>query len=130
MPTWRFSIGTGVTSLLSNNTWPPGSGVSSPAMMRSVVVLPQPEGPSSTIVSLAAIVRSSGCSARVPSAKVLLHWRSVIGMAIELRSVALIGQHRIRVARLRRPLQGHSSGMMMTKNTSVYAEPTSMRSDA
>ena len=71
MPTLRFSIGTEVMSLPSNSTLPPASGNSSPAMMRSMVVLPQPEGPSSTSVSPRAMSSVAGSSARVPSAKVL-----------------------------------------------------------
>ena len=71
MPTLRRSIGTDVMSLPSNSTWPPASGSSRPAMMRSMVVLPQPEGPSSTSVSPRAMSSVAGSSARVPSAKVL-----------------------------------------------------------
>src|SRR5436305_1166816 len=71
IPTLRFSIGTSVTSSSPKRTRPPGSGFSSPAMMRSVVVLPQPDGPSSTTVSPASIERSSGSSAFVPSSNVL-----------------------------------------------------------
>ena len=71
MPTLRRSIGTDVMSLPSNSTLPPASGSSRPAMMRSMVVLPQPEGPSSTSVSPRAISSVAGSSARVPSANVL-----------------------------------------------------------
>ena len=71
MPTWRCSIGNMVTSCEPNSTRPPASGCSRPAMMRSMVVLPQPEGPSRTSVSPGLIPRSSGSSARVPSANVL-----------------------------------------------------------
>ncbi len=41
----------------------PVVGVSSPAMIRSSVVLPQPEAPSSTMNSWSRIVRSIECSA-------------------------------------------------------------------
>src|SRR5512139_733253 len=82
MPTLRFSIGTGVTSAPSNSTSPPASGASSPAMMRSVVVLPQPDGPSRTTVSPAAMERSSGCSATVPSSNVFLQERRVMGIPL------------------------------------------------
>src|SRR5215510_11959266 len=52
MPTERCSTGTLTRNLASNSVRPstamtPWSGVSSPAMQRKVVVLPQPEGPSS-----------------------------------------------------------------------------------
>ena len=71
MPTLRRSIGTDVMSLPSNSTLPPASGNSRPAMMRSIVVLPQPEGPSSTSVSPRAMSSVAGSSACVPSANVL-----------------------------------------------------------
>ena len=51
MPMLRLSMPIGVTSTPSNSTLPPASGASRPAMMRSVVVLPQPDGPRNTIVS-------------------------------------------------------------------------------
>src|SRR5580765_6226028 len=44
---------------------------SSPATMRSAVVLPQPDGPTSTMNSPSAISRSSESTARVPSGKTL-----------------------------------------------------------
>ena len=52
MPMARCSTGTLMRALASNRrrsstAITPSSGVSSPAMQRSVVVLPQPEGPSS-----------------------------------------------------------------------------------
>src|SRR5690242_4528506 len=51
MPTERCSTGTFSRALASNSVRPstamtPSSGVSSPAMQRKVVVLPQPDGPS------------------------------------------------------------------------------------
>src|SRR5262245_22688009 len=51
MPTERCSTGTFRRTLASNSVRPstamtPSSGVSSPAMQRKVVVLPQPDGPS------------------------------------------------------------------------------------
>src|SRR6267378_52562 len=51
MPTERCSTGTFTRILVSNSVRPstamtPWSGVSSPAMQRKVVVLPQPDGPS------------------------------------------------------------------------------------
>src|SRR3954471_8198595 len=71
MPTWRRSIGSAVTSSPPKKTRPPASGVSSPAMMRRRVVLPQPDGPRSTSVSPSATSRSSVLSPRVPSGNVL-----------------------------------------------------------
>ena len=44
----------------------PAVGASSPATIRSSVVLPQPEGPSSVTNSPARTARSTGSSARVP----------------------------------------------------------------
>ena len=41
---------------------------SSPAIIRSALVLPQPEGPTKTTNSPSATSRSSSCTARVPSA--------------------------------------------------------------
>src|SRR5215813_9526894 len=51
MPTERCSTGTFTRALASNSVRPstammPSSGISSPAMQRKVVVLPQPDGPS------------------------------------------------------------------------------------
>ena len=46
----------------------PAVMVSSPASMRSAVVLPQPDGPTSTMNSPSAIARSMSATARVPSA--------------------------------------------------------------
>ena len=83
MPILRFSMPSGVTSASSNSTLPPASGDSRPAMMRSVVVLPQPEGPRNTIVSPALMVRSSGSSARVPSANVLAQRCSAMATGLE-----------------------------------------------
>ncbi len=47
MPALRFHGGSRVTSLPPNFTWP-AVGSMKPATMRRVVVLPQPDGPSST----------------------------------------------------------------------------------
>src|ERR671912_210788 len=106
MPTLRFSIGTGVTSTPSKSTWPPLSGDSSPAMMRRVVVLPQPDGPSSTIVSPAAISRSIGSNARVPSSNVLPQRFTWIGIPLinSCRRSMLLCRSR-KIDGLRRPLQ-------------------------
>ena len=51
-----------VTSAPSNNTWP-ASGNSRPAIVRSSVVLPEPDGPSSASSSPSAISRSTLFSA-------------------------------------------------------------------
>src|SRR5215471_16520077 len=50
----------------------PSSGVSKPAIMRKVVVLPQPDGPSRAKNSPAAIVRSTPSTARLMPSKLLL----------------------------------------------------------
>ena len=47
---------------------------SSPAIIRSVVDLPQPEGPTSTMNSLSLISRLKSCTARTPSSVI---WRLV-----------------------------------------------------
>ena len=73
MPTLRFSTGSAVTSSSPNQTRPPASGVSRPATMRKVVVLPQPEGPRIATFSPGWNSRSTGCRARVPSGNVLAH---------------------------------------------------------
>ena len=52
--------------------------------MRSVVVLPQPDGPSNTTVSPAAMSSVSGSSARVPSGKVLAQSSSRIAIAMSI----------------------------------------------
>src|SRR4051812_365079 len=49
----------------------PAVGCSSPATQRSVVVLPQPEGPSSTTISPAATVKLTSSTAGRPVAKTL-----------------------------------------------------------
>ena len=87
MPTLRFSIGVAVTSSSLNSTLPPGSGASRPAMMRSMVVLPQPDGPSSTTVSPPEIVIDRRSSARVPSAKVLAQSTSRIDVVSVVMTV-------------------------------------------
>src|ERR1700736_5513890 len=50
----------------------PSSGVSKPATMRKVVVLPQPDGPSSAKNSPASIARSTPSTARLIPSKLLL----------------------------------------------------------
>src|SRR5437868_6935492 len=58
----RRDGGSAVTSRPSISTWP-AVAVSSPAMMRSVVDLPQPEGPRSTQNEPGSICRSTACRA-------------------------------------------------------------------
>ena len=58
----RCAGGRPVTSRPSISTWPPLAD-SRPAMMRSVVDLPQPEGPSSTQKLPAAMSRSMSARA-------------------------------------------------------------------
>src|SRR5437763_9680127 len=49
----------------------PPVGCSSPATQRNVVVLPQPEGPSSATISPAATVKLTPSTAGAPAAKIL-----------------------------------------------------------
>ena len=112
MPTLRFSIGTEVMSLPSNSTLPPASGNSSPAMMRSMVVFPQPDGPSSTSVSPRAMSSVAGSSARVPSANVLPH--------ASIRTDAPCpAVHHLPCSLSANICIATSSGMIMTKKISV-----------
>ena len=55
-----------VTARPSSSTWP-SLGLSRPATIRSSVDLPQPEGPTMVMKSLAATSRSTGSSARTGS---------------------------------------------------------------
>jgi hypothetical protein len=64
MPMSRREAGTDEMSLPSTRT-DPVSAVSKPATMRSAVVLPQPDGPSSATSSPGAISMDSPSSARV-----------------------------------------------------------------
>ena len=156
MPTLRSSIGTCVTSSPLNSTRPPGSGLSSPAMMRRVVVLPQPEGPRKTTVSPSSISRLSGDRARVPSAKVFAHStrETEVPEIIErsaIRTHACLRPAEVDASAERpdAPARGSSSatalrgargwpqscrairsGISMTRNTNVYALPISRRMDA
>src|ERR1700730_4062836 len=71
MPRLRRCTGTSVTS--APPTWMrPSSGVSKPAIMRKVVILPQPDGPSSAKNSPASIARSTPSTARLMPSKLLL----------------------------------------------------------
>ena len=63
MPMSRLAAGTGAMSLPSTVTVPL-SAVSNPARIRSAVVLPQPDGPSSATSSPGAISSDSPFSAR------------------------------------------------------------------
>ena len=62
MPALRFHGGSSVTSLPPSLTWP-AVGSMNPATMRSVVVLPQPDGPSSTTNSPSATDRDTSFTA-------------------------------------------------------------------
>src|SRR3546814_1380133 len=119
MPTLRFAIGWPVTSAPSNSTRPPASGSSSPAMMRKVVVLPQPDGPRKTTVSPAWMARSSGSSARVPSAKVLAQSVSVMASG-ELLSVIVVLRHELLEPRFRDELQRDQQDRKSTRLNSSH----------
>src|SRR5258708_36476569 len=98
MPTARSSTGTLTRALASNNfrsstAMIPSSGVSSPAMQRKVVVLPQPEGPSNVKKVPAS---SAKLASRIPPtimsvtfSKILLR-RSTRNMG---PSRAMVGKH-------------------------------------
>ena len=97
---------------------PPASGVSRPAMMRSSVVLPQPEGPSSTIVSPRAIssdhrLQRAGAVGERLGAGGDAHRDAMMPLA---RSFAHPAGFTPRSANI---CIATSSGMIMTKNTSV-----------
>ena len=63
MPALRFHGGSRVTSLPPSRT-APSLGSMKPATMRKVVVLPQPEGPSSTRNSPSAICSETSRTAK------------------------------------------------------------------
>src|SRR5712671_1803891 len=76
MPILRRRGGTRTPSSGAETTVPPMRivpplGCSSPATQRKVVVLPQPEGPSSTTISPAATVKLTSSTAGRPVAKTL-----------------------------------------------------------
>ena len=85
MPMPRRSGGTATPAAVSLSARParsmrPALGISSPAIMRSVVVLPHPDGPSSVINSPFSISRS-----RLRTA-----WKSPNRFSIALRTMWLI----------------------------------------
>ena len=82
-------------------------------MMRSMVVLPQPEGPSSTSVSPRAMSSVAGSSARVPSAKVLPQSSTRTDGAMSRDSVHLACSLSANIC------IATNSGMIMTKKISV-----------
>src|SRR5215475_6626421 len=55
----------------------PPVGCSRPAMQRKVVVLPQPEGPSSTTISPAAIRKLTSSTAGRPTRNCLRRWETI-----------------------------------------------------
>ena len=77
MATSRRCGGTRVTSRPSNQTLP-ALGVSSPAISRNNVLLPEPDGPSTTSSSPALMVKSNGWSAAIPPGKSFASCRSSI----------------------------------------------------
>ena len=98
--------------------------------MRSSVVLPQPEGPSSTTVSPRAMSSDTGSSARVPSPNVLPQAAIAHGDAVMLVLPAAHLRTPPASPQLANICIAISSGMIMTKNTSVYADATSSRIEA
>ena len=73
MPMSRREAGTDEMSLPSTRTVPT-SAVSKPATMRSAVVLPQPDGPSSATSSPGAMSMDSPSSARVAPKERVRSW--------------------------------------------------------
>ena len=76
--------------------WPsmrivPSVTSSSPATMRSAVVLPHPDGPTSTISSPSAMDRSSPRTAMVPSGNCLVMPSSTIAAIVTPHSPRLAG---------------------------------------
>src|SRR3954471_16412368 len=65
----------------------PAVGCSSPAMQRSVVVLPQPDGPSSTTISPAAIRKVTPSTAGRPTANCLRRCETISSADIPLLPV-------------------------------------------
>lgn len=62
MPMLRWLVGVWVTSLPSNLMVPP-EGLSNPANMRKIVVLPQPDGPRKVMNSPRAMSIVKSCTA-------------------------------------------------------------------
>src|SRR5436190_8219156 len=94
MPMRRCSGGTtpcGEESNLPATSMVPASGVRKPASVRSIVVLPQPEGPSRVMNSCSWIDRSTPISARKPSKRLSMP-------AMSMNAIAL-APHRGRLAR-------------------------------
>src|SRR5262249_53340280 len=88
-PIFRCWAGRSVTSSPPNNTWP-SSAVSSPAMMRSSVVLPEPEGPSSATKAPSATSRLMPFSAElVPNVLTIFSMVMVISMSGRGQRVAV-----------------------------------------
>src|SRR3954447_22327122 len=71
MPMSRWCTGTWVRSRPPMTTWP-SSGSSNPAIILSVVVLPQPDGPSSEKNSPGSTVSSTPATATTPPGKRLV----------------------------------------------------------
>src|SRR5689334_993700 len=70
----------------------PAVGDSSPAIMRSVVVLPQPDGPRRTTNSPLWICRSSAATATVPPNRFSMPRSWICASAITLRQVGGDGE--------------------------------------
>src|SRR5205809_5368356 len=84
----------------------PSSTVSRPAIIRNKVVLPQPEGPTSTMNSPSLIVRLMPSTALTPPGNVLLTPLKTISLTGAWRSAAEIAQRRRQVQLARGPSDG------------------------
>ena len=71
MPMPRRLAGSAVTSLPSTTTLP-ASGNSNPAVIRSVVVLPHPDGPRKVTISPSPTLRSKSCTATCPPKRLVM----------------------------------------------------------
>src|SRR6478672_9472294 len=118
MFTGRLSGGAVVTSTPRSSTRPP-DGSSKPPIMRRVVVLPQPDGPSSEKNSPARISRSIPSTARTSPNRLVSPTRRISGTADPLMTADVGPRHRTmgavsreaeRPVHVTRPTLGGSAG--------------------
>src|ERR1700704_2424592 len=92
----------------------PAVGCSRPAMQRSVVVLPQPEGPSSTTISPAAMRKLTSSTAGRPTRNCLRRCETISSADIQLLPVPVnlvpfldpLSVQRLELLELRHPCLG------------------------
>src|SRR5438128_8634299 len=85
----RLRGGTSTPRAGSDTTLPPiaivpAVGCSSPATQRKVVVLPQPDGPSSTTISPASTRKLTPSTAAIPAMNTLRRWSTLSSADISL----------------------------------------------